>query len=52
MKYNEQTFKNEVDSLYNGEIEIVGKYKDLSSPILVRDKYGVLKIAKAMNLLK
>ena len=26
MKYNEETFKEEVSKIYNGEIKIVGKY--------------------------
>ena len=44
MKYNEETFKEEVAKIYNGEIKIVGKYKGLTHPILCEDKYGVMQI--------
>ena len=47
MKLNEEQYKSEVTKLYNGEIEIVGKFKGLSKPILLRDKYGVLSCTKA-----
>ena len=36
IKYNEQTFKLEVESLYNKEIEIIGKFKGLTKSILVK----------------
>lgn len=51
MKYNEQTFKLEVESLYNKEIEIIGKFKGLTKSILVKDKYGLLEIKTARQLL-
>ena len=34
---NEAEFKAKVDSLYNGEIELAGRYVSLTSPILVKD---------------
>ena len=49
---NEENFKKEVDHLYNGEIEIVGRFKGLRRPLLVKDKYGILQLAKATQLLK
>lgn len=49
--YNEVEYKNEVESLYNGEIEVVGRYKSLSQPILVKDKYGVMSLPKASQVL-
>ena len=52
MKLNEVEFKKEVAKLYNGEIKIVSKYKGLSYPILVEDKYGILSIPKARAILK
>lgn len=52
MKPNEVEFKKEVAKLYNGEIKIVSKYKGLSYPILVEDKYGILSIPKARAILK
>ena len=42
MKYNEESYKEEVTKLYNGEIEIVGKFKGLTYPLLCKDKYGVM----------
>lgn len=52
MKYNEETYKEEVAKIYNGEIEIVGKFKGLIYPILCKDKYGVMQIKTARQLLK
>lgn len=49
---NEVEYKQKVDSLYNGEIEVVGRYKGLSFPILIKDKYGILKLDCASFLLK
>lgn len=47
MKYNETEFKNLVTKLYDGEIEIVGKFTGLSYPILIKDKYGILLSQKS-----
>ena len=52
MKYNEETYKEEVTKLYNGEIKIVGKFKGLMYPILCEDKYGVMQIKTARQLIK
>lgn len=48
MKYSEETFKKEVTELYKGEIKIIGKFKGISKPILIEDKYGIMqaKVAK------
>lgn len=51
MKYNEESYKEEVAKLYNGEIEIVGKFKGLTYPILCKDKYGVMQVKTARQLL-
>lgn len=51
MKFNEEEFKKEVARIYNGEIKVVSKYKGLSYPILVEDKYGILSIPKARAIL-
>lgn len=48
---NEAEYKAKVDELYNGEIEVVGHYKSLSQPILVKDKYGVLSLPLANQVL-
>lgn len=50
MKFNEEEFRKEVES-FNKEIEIIGKYKGLNKPILVKDKYGLLQINSARLLL-
>lgn len=51
IKFKEEEFIKQVDSLYNGEIEIIGKYRNLVSDILIKDKYGLMK-ANAASLLK
>lgn len=51
MKLSETEFKNEVTKLYNGEIEVIGKFKGLSKPILLKDKYGVLSYNQANLIL-
>lgn len=51
MKFCKEEFNQKVESLYNGEIEVVGRFKNLMSPILVKDKYGLLKIPNARLLL-
>lgn len=51
MKYNEETFKKEVESLYNGEIEVIGRFKGVTKPVLVKDKYGLLEVKTARQLL-
>ena len=48
---NEAEFKAKVDSLYNGEIELAGRYVSLASPILVKDKYGIMSLPKASQVL-
>ena len=47
----EEEFKKKVDSLYNGEIEVVGKYKGHFNKILVKDKYGVMQTSPKQLLL-
>jgi hypothetical protein len=49
--FNEDEFKKEVDSLYNREIEVVGRYVSLSKPILVKDRYGIMSLPKASQVL-
>jgi len=46
-RLNEVEYKQKVNDLYNGDIEVIGRYKNLSSPILVKDKYGVLQLKQA-----
>ena len=48
---NEVEFKTKLASLYNGEVEIVGRYKSLAQPILVKDQYGLMRIPKASQVL-
>ena len=47
----EEEFKKKVESLYNGEIEVVGKYKGHFNKILVKDKYGVMQTSPKQLLL-
>lgn len=51
MKYSEEQFKQEVANLYNGEIKIVSKFKGLTYPILCEDKFGVMSIKTARQVL-
>lgn len=48
---NEVEYKAKVESLYNGEIEVVGRYVSLTQPILVKDRYGVMSLPKASQVL-
>lgn len=51
MKYSEEEYKQKVKSLYNGELEVVGRYRGLNKPILVKDQYGVMKVSVASSVL-
>lgn len=52
MKLNEEEFKKEVTKMYNGEFKVVSKFKGLNQPVLLQDKYGVLSIPRAGNVLR
>jgi len=52
MKYTEEEFKTEVKRIYENTLEIVGRYKGISKPILVKDKFGVSEIQSAGRLFK
>ena len=47
MKYNEENYKQKVKQLYNGELEVIGHFKGLSQPIIVKDRYGIIKLTQA-----
>ncbi len=51
MKYTEETFKEKVRSIYKDTLEVIGRYKGISKPILVKDNYGVLNIPEARQIL-
>lgn len=51
MKYTEESYKKEVESLYEGRFEVVGKFRGLTKPILLRSKYGLLQPKKARQIL-
>lgn len=51
IKYNEEKYIKEVEELYNGEFEVVSRYKGLDEPILVKNKYGVMRLPKASQVL-
>lgn len=48
---NEVEYKAKVESLYNGEIEVVSRFISLAKPILVKDKYGIMSLPKASQVL-
>lgn len=50
MKYNEENYKQKVKQLYNGELEVIGHFKGLSQPIIVKDRYGIIKLTQAKQL--
>lgn len=52
MKYSEEIFLNEVRLLYKEELEVIGRFKGLSKPLLVKDKYGIMQLSKASLLLQ
>lgn len=52
MKYSEEEFKQKIHQLYNGEIELVSRYKGLHQPVLVKDKYGVMRLQEATYVLQ
>lgn len=51
VKYNEETYKKEVEKIYGKNLEVVGRYKSLEQPILVKDKYGIMRLPKARQVL-
>lgn len=51
-KSNEVEYKKEVETMYNGEIEVVSRFKSLTEPILVKDQYGVMSLPRASQVLK
>ena len=52
MKFTKEEFIKEVDRLYNGEVEVLGHFKGVSKPLLIKDKYGVLECKQALQILK
>lgn len=52
MKYNEAEYKQKIYDLYGDEIKVIGRFKGLAQPILLKDKYGLLSCAKANLALK
>lgn len=52
MKCNEIEFKKLVAEKYHGEIKVVGKYLGLAKPLLIENKYGLMKTAHASLILQ
>lgn len=50
-KYSEELYKKKVHDLYNGEVEVISRFKGMFKPILVKDKYGILSYQNASNVL-
>lgn len=51
MKFTKEEFNKEVDRLYNGEVEVLGHFKGIAKPILIKDKYGILEYKQARQVL-
>lgn len=51
IKYNEDSFKKEVKTFHGNSLEVVSRYKGLNNPILVKNKYGVMYIKQARQIL-
>lgn len=47
---NEEQYKQKVKELYNGDFEVVGRYKSLTQPVLLKDKYGVISLKQANQI--
>lgn len=52
MKFTKEEFAKEVDRLYNGQVEVLGHFKGLLNPILIKDQYGILEYKTARQVLK
>lgn len=48
--YTEEIYKQKVESLYNKEFEVIGRFKGIDKPILLKDKYGVIRLNKAIQV--
>lgn len=51
MKYTEEEYIQEVKLVHKNEFEVISRFKGLTKPILVKDKYGILEIKTARQLL-
>jgi hypothetical protein len=51
-KFSKEEFIQEVERIHGIQIEVVGRYKNLVSPILIKDKYGLIQVKTARQLLK
>jgi len=52
MKYTEEEFKKEVKTIYGDSLEVIGRFKGISKPIMVKDNYGILEISIAKLILQ
>lgn len=51
IKYNEDSFKKEVKTFHGNSLEVVSRYKGLNNPVLVKNKYGVMCVKQARQIL-
>lgn len=51
-RYNEEEFKAEVAKLYGEDYKLVGKYISISKPVLIQDKYGIMRFERASLVLQ
>jgi hypothetical protein len=50
-KFSKEEFIQEVERIYGMQIEVVGRYKNLTSPVLIKDKYGLIELKTARQVL-
>lgn len=44
---SEVQYVQELQTRFNGEVKLAGRYKSLSAPVLLQDKYGVMYLQQA-----
>lgn len=49
--YTEEQFKTEVKLIHKDKFEIISRFKGVSKPILIKDKFGVLELKQSRQLL-
>lgn len=52
MKYTEEEYIEKVKLLYKGEFEVVGRFKGLTKPVLLKSKFGLLQPKTARQVLE
>ena len=47
---SEVQYVQELETRFNGEVKLAGRYKGLSAPVLLQDQYGVMCLSKASTI--